>query len=231
MEKYTIATANQLEGIFRAYNSGLEDGVWLYIETFNLLNYDSFCIEQQKRVDMGLQPTIATQRLIKEMCDYLKGDEQRFSGFEFDNGVLNDLDRLHLEAERWVNTFADYYKSPVRAGMPQQEQPKQPEQQEQREEQKKGKPNKSFRECFICEPEEQETILKKLHQVLKGKKGKNVALAIYVCMDKGKIIKPTFGAVKNEFGDIGNPSGYNSYLRDTPFEDIEKEGMKKALFD
>ena len=135
MEEYTTATANQLEGLLRAYNSGLEDGMWLYIETFNLLNYDSFCIDQQKRLDMGLQPTIVTQRLIKEMCDFLKGDEQRFGSFEFGGSRLTELDRLHLMVERWVNTFADYYKIPVWAGMPQQEQPEQPEQQEQREKQ------------------------------------------------------------------------------------------------
>ena len=140
MEDYTTATANQLEGIFRTYNSGFEGGDWLYIETFNLLNYDSFCKEQQKRVDMGLGATIITKRLIKEMRAFLKGDAQRFSGFEFDKYKLTELDEVHLEVERWVDIFADYYKSPVRAGMPQQEQPEQQEQREKQPEQRVNLP-------------------------------------------------------------------------------------------
>lgn len=56
-------------------------------------------------------------------------------------------------------------------------------------------------------------VLAKLHTFIDGKKGKDVALIIRAAMAKGLITKPTFREVANEFGDIGNKAGYNSYMK------------------
>ena len=45
----------------------------------------------------------------------------------------------------------------------------------------------------------------------------------------GWITKPTFKAVEDEFGDIGNRSNYNKYINEDRFTNDEIDGMKNTL--
>ena len=51
-----------------------------------------------------------------------------------------------------------------------------------------------------------------MHRLIDGKIGKDVAIIIGALIDQGVILKPTFKQVENEFGNIGNRSGYNRYI-------------------
>ena len=73
-------------------------------------------------------------------------------------------------------------------------------------------------------------IVKAIHKVIDGQKGKNVALYIWACIEIGWITKPTFTQVQDEFGDIGNKSGFNKYLANNGlFTEEEKTGAQNAL--
>lgn len=71
--------------------------------------------------------------------------------------------------------------------------------------------------------------LQKMHAAMKGKKGKGAALIILACIKKGWMLRPTYTQVRNEFGDIGSKTGYNRYLYETMFTDLEIDGAKKSL--
>ena len=72
--------------------------------------------------------------------------------------------------------------------------------------------------------------LKKMHTILKGKKGKDFALIIWACIKRGWCNKPTYTQVKEEFGDIGSNTGYNRYLNNnTMFTPEEKDGALNSL--
>lgn len=71
--------------------------------------------------------------------------------------------------------------------------------------------------------------LQKIHSVWGCRKGKEAALLIKACIDKGWINKPTFGEVVDEFGFIGNKSGYNKYMRESKHSKDEISGAKNSL--
>ena len=72
--------------------------------------------------------------------------------------------------------------------------------------------------------------LASLHKAMEGKAGKEAALIVRTAIQEGLISKPTFTAVKKEFGDIGNRSGYNKYMNDKyNFSEDEITGAKKQL--
>lgn len=60
--------------------------------------------------------------------------------------------------------------------------------------------------------EDKEKVLDQMHRLIDGKIGKDVAIIIGALIDQGVILKPTFKQVENEFGNIGNRSGYNKYI-------------------
>lgn len=94
----------------------------------------------------------------------------------------------------------------------------------------KGKAVDPFIQNIIGDRTEQEKILQKLHAFIDGKKGKYVAMVIHAVHTKGLILKPTFTQVKNEFGDIGNVSGYNRYMRDYyVFTDRELDAIRSQF--
>ena len=71
--------------------------------------------------------------------------------------------------------------------------------------------------------------LQTLHDVMSGKGGKEVALVIKVAIQIGWITKPTYKAVADEFGDIGNRSNYNKYINGDKFTSDEIVGIKAKL--
>lgn len=119
MEEYSTKTAIELTGIYSSYISGLISEEDLCFEARALLNYTSFCIEQQERVDLGLPPKVVTSELIKTMFDFMKMDYTRFSGMDIDKGLYNEMDGLHLETERWVDTYIRFYKHMISESKPQ----------------------------------------------------------------------------------------------------------------
>ncbi len=76
---------------------------------------------------------------------------------------------------------------------------------------------------MIGNEQERQDTLDKLHKLIDGKKGKAVALAVYGCVQVSKMHRPTFSQLKNEFGDIGNESGYYSYYREAEYKFTKDE--------
>lgn len=81
--------------------------------------------------------------------------------------------------------------------------------------QPKGKAVEPFIQNIFGDIQEKERILNILHRLIDGKRGKGVAMVIHAACTAKIIQQPTFKQVENEFGDIGNVSGYNRYMRDT----------------
>ena len=109
---------------------------------------------------------------------------------------------------------------------------KQPEPQQtvegQKEKPKRGRPKEPFASKMIDDADWEK--LKKMHTILKGKKGKDFALIIWACIKRGWCNKPTYTQVKEEFGDIGSKTGYNRYLNNiTMFTPEEKDGALNSL--
>lgn len=95
----------------------------------------------------------------------------------------------------------------------------------------KGKQPRPLYCNLIGTDEERQKTLDVLRKLITGKKGRDVALIIYSCIEAGKMIKPTFTQLKNEFGDIGNRSGYNKYMNnaDFAFTQNEIEAIKRLF--
>lgn len=94
---------------------------------------------------------------------------------------------------------------------------------------KKGRPKSddvTFYDLLIGDDSERKRILKILHEIIDGKKGKAVALAIYSCYKAGKMSKPTFPQVQKEFGEIGNKQGFNKYFDKTQ---LGKENVSRMI--
>ena len=95
----------------------------------------------------------------------------------------------------------------------------------------KGKQPRPLYYNLIGTDEERQKTLDVLRKLITGRKGKDVALIIYSCIEVGKMIKPTFTQLKNEFGEIGNRSGYNKYMEkaDIVFTQNEIEAIKRLF--
>lgn len=98
----------------------------------------------------------------------------------------------------------------------------------EQEQPKKGRKRKTFRDYMIGN-DNIDLKLNKLRDLISGRKGKEVALVITVAISENWIFKPTFKAVSDEFGEIGNRSGYNSYMSNRPFTDEEIEGVRAGM--
>lgn len=108
------------------------------------------------------------------------------------------------------------------------EENKQPQQLEQQQNTKKrGRSAKPFSDCIAVK--NKEGLLNMLHQVLDERKGKYVYLVINTLVYEGKIFKPTFAQLRNEFGDIGNDSLKSVFGNINSFEKGEIEGVKKMF--
>jgi hypothetical protein len=91
----------------------------------------------------------------------------------------------------------------------------------------KGRPKETFKDKMIDDANGSK--LQKIHTKLDGKKGKDAALIILACIEKGWVMRPTYTQVKNEFGDVGSKTGYNRYLNKELFTKEELEGAKNSL--
>ncbi len=91
------------------------------------------------------------------------------------------------------------------------------------------KQDEDLRSCFLVQDDKKNELLKKLHLLIDGKKGKPVALVIHLCVELGLMRKPTFGVLKAEFLGIGNKSGFHKYYDryETSYTKEEKDGLKR----
>lgn len=92
---------------------------------------------------------------------------------------------------------------------------------------RRGRPKETFKDKMIDDADGSK--LEKLHKAIDGKKGKFVALAIKAGVKIGRLDKPSYTQVRNEFGDIGNKSGFNRYMNQYVFTDEEIEGAINAI--
>ena len=70
----------------------------------------------------------------------------------------------------------------------------------------------------------------KLHALIDGKQGKQVALAIYCAAQLGLITQTDYRAVCEEFGDIGSRQNYYKYFSNPQrFTELEIEATKNFL--
>lgn len=91
----------------------------------------------------------------------------------------------------------------------------------------RGRPKDTFKDKMICSNTDK--VLDRLHNLMYKKKGRDVALIITACIKEGIMTKPTFKQVSDEFGDIGNVSGYNKYMRERPFTEVEINAIINKL--
>ena len=60
-------------------------------------------------------------------------------------------------------------------------------------------------------------LLRKLHSLIYGRKGRQVALVVRYAVEDGYMMMPTFAAMQREFGAIGSRQGYQHYLNSQNF--------------
>lgn len=94
----------------------------------------------------------------------------------------------------------------------------------EREVTKRGRPSKPFKDYL-----QDNGKFQILRTVMNGKTGKEAVLVIKAAIQLGWITRPTYNAVKGEFGNIGSVSNYNKAMRENPFTDDEVVGMKNIL--
>lgn len=85
----------------------------------------------------------------------------------------------------------------------------------------KGKEVKPFESCLLGTKQEQEKTMALLTDMLKGKKGRNLALIVTAAIKVGRIIKPSFNLLEQSFDVKGDKSGYNLYMQEGSFEEYE----------
>lgn len=95
-----------------------------------------------------------------------------------------------------------------------------------RKNKKRGRRSVPFEDNIIGDDEKKGALIKTLHALIDGRKGREVALIIYTCVARGLLHKPTFKQVEVAFGFIGDKSGYNRYMSNPKnFSNEEIEGM------
>lgn len=93
---------------------------------------------------------------------------------------------------------------------------------------KKGRPTKTFKDLMLND--EGGEHLKKIHNLMNGKSGKDAGLIMLACIKKGWITKPTRAQVTKEFGNIGSKQGFLKYLtNEYSFTNDELEGVMNSL--
>ncbi|MDE5596131.1 MAG: hypothetical protein K2I89_11265 [Muribaculaceae bacterium] len=79
---------------------------------------------------------------------------------------------------------------------------------------KTGRPSSTdvpFTSLLIGTAEECNKILKQLHALIDGRKGKRVAMVIQACVEAGRLCEPTFPQVESYFPNIGSPQAYSPH--------------------
>lgn len=92
---------------------------------------------------------------------------------------------------------------------------------------RKGRPKKPFKDMMIDDTNGGK--LQKIHDIMKGKKGKGAALIVLAAVKKGWLQKPTFAQIEEEFGNIGTRQSITTYLHEEKFTKDEIEGAVNSF--
>ena len=99
---------------------------------------------------------------------------------------------------------------------------------------RKGAPNKSNKDIRDCIQGEDKSIIERLKCLTLNtdgsrKRGNAFYLYIGVCVKEGYMLKPPYGQIKAEFGDVGSQSGYNKYMSNQNWTEAEQISVKNAI--
>ena len=141
-------------------------------------------------------------------------------------GALNELEKGF---EVRLKEFCAAYDYKLGDDPNQQTAVTEPQQEQIKPTRRKGRPTEPFASKMINDADGKK--LKKIHTISQGKMGKDFALIIWACIEKGWCNKPTYTQVRKEFGNIGSSTGYNRYLSNGSrmFTQQEKDGVLKSL--
>ncbi|MBQ6192195.1 MAG: hypothetical protein IJK51_07850 [Bacteroidaceae bacterium] len=93
-------------------------------------------------------------------------------------------------------------------------------------EQQPKRPPSSFQEFFI-DQSQADALLARLHSMIDGMRPKVCALTIIAAIEAGVLRKPTYGALKSEFPEIGLRSNYDYYLSRSENYRSDIDGIKR----
>ena len=91
----------------------------------------------------------------------------------------------------------------------------------------RGRPKETFKDKIINDADGEK--LQKLHLMIDGNKGKDVALIILAGIKIGWLTRPTYTQVRKEFGEIGSQQGFTNYLNESKFNQNEIDGAINNL--
>ena len=136
-----------------------------------------------------------------EQTKFKNGDnEERFGVWQYGENFFKWSD---LVIEYLVDSLEDMAKKMGGSSLVTKEQSKQPQQLGDFENKRK------FAEHILIQDKLE--LLEELHDLLKGKIGKYVAMTIRAAVEVGVMSRPYFSEVKAEFVEVGDKSGYNTY--------------------
>lgn len=100
-----------------------------------------------------------------------------------------------------------------------------------KEQSKQPQQNKkpSFSACILANNKDE--YLKGLHGLIDGNVGKFVAMVIQAAIETKGIVRPSSTQVKDEFGNIGNISGYNNYMKVDFSKELDFKNLKDVLLE
>lgn len=186
-----------------------------------------------------------------EKTKFKNGDnEERFGVWQYGENFFRWSD---LVIDYLVDSFEDMAKNLGGSSLVTKEQNKQPQQLEQpqddgvcpadsdvlsvggvshedgKEDGKQPQQNKKppFAACILANNKDE--YLKGLHGLIDGNVGKYVAMVVRAAIETKGIARPTSTQVKAEFGNIGNISGYNNYMKADFSKDVDYENIKEKL--
>lgn len=92
---------------------------------------------------------------------------------------------------------------------------------------KRGRPKINIKDKMIDDADGVK--LKRLHDVIQGKNGKDATLVILAAINLGWMTKPTATQIIEEFGQIVSQQNYSKYLDEKKFKKEEIDGMENCL--
>ena len=139
------------------------------------------------------------------------------------------LDNARAVAARWCDDVPPEGHQPQGGGgtyHPTKVQQKKTQTEIQKSARGKGRPKEPLQDKVVGGDIK---LIEKLHSLIDGKRGKDVALYIVACIKLGKLTRPTYTQIVDEFGDIGSRAGYNKYLDEKKFTTTELEGAMSQV--
>ena len=152
-----------------------------------------------------------------EQTKFKNGDnEERFGVWQYGENFFKWSD---LVIDYLVDSLEDMAKKMGGSSLVTKEQSKQPQQNK--------KP--SFSDCILANNKDE--YLKGLHGLIDGNVGKFVAMVIQAAIETKGIVRPSSTQVKDEFGNIGNISGYNNYMKVDFSKELDFKNLKDVLLE